>query len=306
MTNYIFHRLLLLIPVLVGVSFLVFLIAEITPGDPARIMLGIHATPEALASLREALHLNDPFFTRYGRFLWNALHGDLGQSLRGQTPVLEEILARLPSTLQLTVAALAFAIVSGVSIGLIAARNRGSLLDGSSMFVALVGLSIPPFWLAIILIIIFGIKLKWVNVTGGTGLQDLILPAITLGLEPAAVFARLTRGSVLEVMKEDYVRTARSKGLKEPVIQFRHILRNALIPLVTYLGLLFADMLGGTVFIESVFARPGLGRFAINAISVRDFPQVQGVVLFVATFYVLLNLIVDLLYGLIDPRIRLA
>jgi len=306
MVNYIIRRLLLLIPVLLGVSFLTFAISEVTPGDPVVIMLGNRATPERIATLRAELHLDDPFLTRFGRFIWNAMHGDLGRSIRGQTPVLQEILERLPSTVELTVAAVLFSALVGIPTGVAAARFRGKALDRSAMVFALVGLSIPSIWLAIILIIVFGIQLKWVSVTGGEGLKDLILPAFTLGIAPMAVLARLTRSSVLEVLGEDYVRTARSKGLKERVVQVRHILRNALIPIVTYLGLLFADLLSGTVFIESVFARPGLGRFAINAISARDFPQVQGLVLFIATFYVLLNLVVDLLYGLIDPRIRFS
>ena len=296
----------MLIPVLLGVSFLTFAIAEVTPGDPVIIMLGNRATPERIEALREELHLNDPFFTRYARFVWNAAHGDLGRSIRGQTPVVDEIMDRLPSTLELTIAAVLFATIVGIPIGVIAAQNRGKLVDNAAMLFALVGLSIPNFWLAIILIIIFGIQLKWVSVTGGEGLKDLILPAFTLGISPLAVIARLTRSSVLEVIEEDFVRTARGKGLKDIVVQYRHILRNAMIPVITYLGMLFAGLLGGTVFIESVFARPGLGRFAVNAISARDFPQVQGLVLFIASFYVVINLIVDLLYGVIDPRIRFS
>jgi peptide/nickel transport system permease protein len=304
MINYIIRRILMLIPVLLGVSFLTFAIAEVTPGDPVVIMLGNRATPERVEALREELHLNDPFLQRYARFVWNAIQGDLGRSIRGQTPVIDEIMDRLPSTLELTIAAVLFSTLIGIPVGVIAAQNRGKLVDNFAMVFALVGLSIPNFWLAIILIIIFGIQLKWVSVTGGEGIKDLILPAFTLGLSPLAVIARLTRSSVLEVIEEDFVRTAKGKGLKDVVVQYRHVLRNALIPVVTYLGMLFAGLLGGTVFIESVFARPGLGRFAINAISARDFPQVQGLVLFIATFYVVINLIVDLLYGVIDPRIR--
>ena len=304
MINYIIRRILMLIPVLLGVSFLTFAIAEVTPGDPVVIMLGNRATPERVEALREELHLNDPFLQRYARFVLNAIQGDLGRSIRGQTPVVDEIMDRLPSTLELTIAAVLFATLIGIPLGVIAAQNRGKLVDNVAMVFALIGLSIPNFWLAIILIIIFGIQLKWVSVTGGEGIKDLILPAFTLGLSPLAVIARLTRSSVLEVIEEDFVRTAKGKGLKDVVVQYRHVLRNALIPVITYLGMLFAGLLGGTVFIESVFARPGLGRFAINAISARDFPQVQGLVLFIATFYVVINLIVDLLYGVIDPRIR--
>ena len=304
MTMYIARRLLMLIPVLLGVTFLTFAIAQVTPGDPVVLMLGNYATPERVAELRDQLGFNDPFWVQYGRYVWNVLHGDLGKSIRGQTPVLNEIIARFPSTFELTVSAMLFAITTGVAAGIIAATARSKWVNGVTMVTALVGLSIPSFWLAIILIIIFGINLNWVSVTGGEGLKDLILPSFCLGIGPAAILARLTRSSILEVMREDYVRTARGKGLNEQVVTLRHILRNALIPVVTVIGMMFASLLGGTVFIESVFARSGLGRFAINAISARDYPQVQGIVLGGATIYVLFNLAVDLLYGFLDPRIR--
>lgn len=303
MTMYIARRLLMLIPVLLGVTFLTFAIAQVTPGDPVVLMLGTYATPERVAELREQLGLNDPLWVQYGRYVWDLLHGDLGTSVRGQTPVLDEILARFPSTLELTLAAMLLSVVGGVSAGVIAAMAKRKLVDGATMVTALVGLSIPSFWLAIILIIVFGIQLKWVSVTGGEGLKDLILPAVCLAMGPTAVLARLTRSSILEVAREDYVQTARAKGLRENAVTLRHILRNALIPVVTVMGLQFASLLGGTVFIESVFARPGLGRFAVNAIAARDFPQVQGMVLFTATVYVLLNLAVDVLYAVLDPRI---
>ena len=247
---------------------------------------------------------NDPFLVQYARYLWNVMHGDLGVSVRGQTPVLDEILARLPSTLELAVAAMLMAVIGGVSAGAIAATTRRRGVGSVTMITALVGLSVPSFWLAIILIIIFGVNLQWVSVTGGEGLKDLILPAFCLALAPAAVLARLTRSSILEVIREDYVRTARAKGVGQRSVVTVHVLRNAMIPVVTVIGLQFAAMVGGTVFIENVFARPGIGRFAVSAIAARDYPQVQGVVLFVATIYVLLNLGVDLVYGWLDPRIR--
>ena len=304
MATYILRRLFYFIPVMLAVSFLVFVIAEITPGDPVAIMLGVRATPERVAEVRAALQLDDPFLVRYGRFIWNALQGDLGTSIRGQSPVLDEILSRLPSTFELTLAAIIFTALIGVPAGFIAAKNPNSLLDRSITFFSVVGLSMPSIWLAIILILIFGLQLKWVSVTQSEGLRDLILPAITLGLAPASSLARLTRSAVLEVAGENYVRTARAKGLTPFWVDYRHVLPNAIIPLVTYLGMLFADLLGGAVFIEAVFARPGIGRFAVNAITARDFPQVQGLVLFLAFFYLTFNLIVDLLYGVIDPRIR--
>ncbi len=301
---YLIRRLLMLIPVLLGVTFLTFAIIQLTPGDPVALMLGNYATPENIVELRAQLGLDDPLPVQYARYVWNVAHGDFGKSIRGQTPVLDEILVRFPSTLQLTLVALFLAITGGVSAGIVSATAKNKYLDGATMAVALVGISIPSFWLAIILIIIFGIQLGWVSVTGGEGVKDLILPSFCLALAPAAVLARLTRSSILEVVREDYVRTARAKGLREIVVTARHLLRNALIPVVTVMGLQFGGMLGGTVFIESVFARPGLGRFAVNAIAARDYPQIQGMVLFTATVYVLLNLGVDLLYGWLDPRIR--
>jgi ABC-type dipeptide/oligopeptide/nickel transport system permease component len=304
MLLYTLRRLLTLIPVLLGVSFLTFAIAQVTPGDPAALALGTNATPEAIAALREQLGLNDPFLVQYGRYVWNALHGDLGLSIRGQTPVLQEILVRLPSTVELTLAAMLIAIVLGVGAGIIAATSRHRAVDGGAMVASLVGLSIPNFWLAILLIIVFGVNLKWISVTGGEGLADLLLPAFVLALAPAAVLARLTRSSIKEVVREDYVRTARAKGLGLRQVIRVHVVRNSLIPVITVIGLQTAALLGGAVFIEAVFARPGLGRFAVNAIANRDYPQVQGVVLFAALVYVLVNLGVDLLYGVLDPRIR--
>ncbi len=304
MLVYTLRRLLMLVPVLFGVTLLTFAIVQVTPGDPVVLMLGPYATPERVAEFREQLGLDDPILVQYGRYVWNALHGDLGKSFRGQTPVMREILDRFPSTIRLTLAAMLLAIPGGVFLGIVAATTRRKWVDTATMLAALVGLSIPNFYLGIILILVFGVTLGWVSTTGGEGMKDLIMPAFTLALAPAAVLARLTRSSILEIIREDYVRTARSKGLNWGAVTRVHILRNALSPVVTVIGLEFASMLGGTVFIENVFARPGIGRFAVNAIVARDFPQIQGVVLFAATIYVLLNLAVDLVYGFLDPRIR--
>jgi ABC-type dipeptide/oligopeptide/nickel transport system permease component len=304
MVMYIARRLLMLIPILLGVTFLTFAIAQVTPGDPAVLMLGTHATPERIELLREELGLNDPFLVQYVRYVWNALQGDLGQSIRGRTKVLEEIKVRVPSTFQLTLSAMILAIAGGVTAGAIAATAKRKWVDSLTMVTSLVGLSIPSFWLAIVLIIVVCLRLNWLPVAGNEGLKGLILPTITLALGPSAILARLTRSSILEVIREDYVCTARAKGLSRQVVTRVHVLRNALIPVVTIIGLQFAYMLGGAVFIENVFSRPGLGRFAVNAISARDYPQVQGVVLFTATVYVLINLAVDILYGILDPRIR--
>lgn len=304
MTVYIIRRLLMLIPILLGVSFLTFSISKVTPGDPVVLMYGGTATAEELDQLRQELGYNDPFFVQYGRYVWNALHGDLGLSIRGQTPVLDEILRRFPSTMQLAVTGMFLAVTFGVGAGFLAAATKSKLVEKSTMVVSLMGLSLPSFWVAIVMILVFGIQLKWVSITGGEGLKDLILPSITLAIGPAAVLARLTRSSILEVIREDYVRTALSKGVNYWKVVWVHVLRNALIPIVTVIGLQFAGMLGGTVFIETVFSRPGIGSFAVNAIAARDYPQVQGIVLFTATIYVLMNLVVDLIYGALDPRIR--
>ncbi len=298
------RRLLLLIPILFGVSLLTFALAKITPGDPARIVLGQTATPAQVAALRAEMGLDDPMLVQYARFLTGALHGDFGRSFRGNIPVWDEIMARLPSTIELTLAGLGLSILIGIPAGILAATTRYVWIDRAVMLTAIIGISIPNFFFAIVLILIFGLSLRWVPVTGGQGLISLILPAVALAVGPAAVFARLTRSSILEVIREDYVRTARAKGLNERVINWRHVLRNALIPVVTLLGLQFATLLNGAVFLESVFARPGLGRFIVDAIGARDYPQIQGIVLFAASVYVVLNLLVDVSYALLDPRIR--
>ena len=304
MTTYIIRRLLMLIPVLLGVSLLTFSIAKLTPGDPARLALGQHATPEGIARLRAAWHLDDPVLVQYGRFIWNALHGDFGESFRGQKPVMRSILTRFPQTAELAGAGLFLSVFTGIPLGILAAWLNGTLIDRVIMVFSISMLSIPIFWLAILLLYVFGVWLNWVSVTAMEGLEALILPAVCMAIGPSAVLTRMTRSSILETLSEDYVRTARSKGLKEQVVMVRHVLRNAMIPIITLLGLMLAGFLTGAVFIESVFARSGLGRFIINAIAARDYPEVQGAVLFTATIFVALNLVVDLLYAAIDPRIR--
>lgn len=304
MTKYVIQRLVLLIPVLLGVSLLTFAIIQITPGDPVRLMLGDNATPETVENMRREFGLDQPLAAQYVNYVWNAVRGDLGKSFRGRTPVLDEILARFPSTFQLTAAAMLLAIFMGVSAGVIAATARRKLWDALTMIIATMGLSVPSFWIGIILLIIFGVQLRLVSVTGGDGPLELFLAAFVLSLNSAAFLARLTRSSILEVVGMDFVRTAYAKGLSDRMVTIRHVLRNALIPVVTVIGLQAGFMLGGAVFIEAVFARPGLGRFAVNAIQNRDYPQIQGIVLFAATIYVLVNLSIDLMYAAIDPRIR--
>jgi len=303
MYSYIIRRILLMIPVLMGVSLLVFAIAKVTPGDPARMMAGPTAKQETIEKLHRQLGLDDPILVQYGRFLWNAMQGDFGVSYRGQNDVLKSILARFPFTMELAGAALVISIPIGIPMGMLAAWRRDTFIDRAIIFLDLTMMSIPIFWLAIMMIFVFGVYLNWVPISEG---DNIILPAISMAIGPTAVLTILTRGSILEVLSEDYVRTATSKGLKQRMVLARHVLRNAFIPIVTYLGLLSVSLLTGAVFIENVFARPGVGRFIINAIAARDFPEVQGAVLFTATLFVLINLFVDVLYAAIDPRIRYA
>jgi ABC-type dipeptide/oligopeptide/nickel transport system permease component len=301
---YILRRLVMLVPILLGVTMLTFLIIQVTPGDPVALMLGEYASEEEIAVVRSQLGLDDPLLVQYARYVKNAAQGDLGVSIRSRAPVTDEILARFPSTLELALAGMAFAVLVGVTVGIVASTTRRRVIDSGTMLVSLFGLSTPSFFLGIALLLLFGVRLQWVSVIGGEGLKDLILPAFCLAVGPAARLARLTRSSMLEVIGENYVQVARAKGLRERIVIWRHALRNALIPILTAASLLFAAMLNGAVFIESVFARPGLGRFAVNAVANRDYPQVQGIALFLATIYVLINLAVDILYGILDPRIR--
>jgi ABC-type dipeptide/oligopeptide/nickel transport system permease component len=278
---------------------------HLLPGDPAQIILGEAVTSaQDLARLRRELGFDAPLHVQYARFLGRALSGDLGRSLQSRRPVLDEILAQLPSTVQLTLAGLALAVVVGVVLGVAAATHRGSWADTLCMVLALGGVSMPAFWLGLMLIFFFALQLGWLPATGQGGLARLVLPALTLGYGAAGVIARLVRSSMLEVLRIEYVTTARSKGLAERRVVYRHALRNALIPVITIVGLQFGALLGGTVVIETVFARQGIGRLLVGAILYKDFPLVQGIVLFTASAYVLVNLLVDLGYALADPRIR--
>jgi len=304
-TRYISSRLLVTIPVVFGVSLAVFSMLFLIPGDPVKMMLSEFATnPEQIARMRAQLHLNEPFAEQFGRFVWGAARGDLGSSIRDRRPVTTEILEVLPATLQLSLAALALAAVLGIALGIIAAVRQNSWWDLGSMVVALVGVSVPSFWLGLLLIFLFSLRLEWLPATGGGGLDHLLMPAFALGLGAAAIIARLTRSSMLEVLRTEYMTTARAKGLGGPSVVLRHGLLNALIPIITIFGLQFGSLLAGTVIIETVFGRPGVGRLLVNAILNKDFPLVQGIVLFVAAGYVLINLAVDVVYAAVDPRIR--
>ncbi len=309
MHRYILRRLLATIPVLLGVSALVFLMLHLTPGDPALLMMGAEGTStssaEAVDRLRHQLGLNDPISVQYWRFLRGAVRGDLGRSIWSEAKVSDLIREQLPSTLRLSAASLAFAVLLGVSTGVLASLRPNSLLDNVSMFVALVGVSMPSFWLGLMLINFFSFRLGWLPATTDpNSLARLVLPALALGVGSAAIIARLTRAGMLDVLDENYVVTARAKGLREHTVVLRHALRNATIPVLTVIGLQLGTLLSGAVVIETVFARQGIGRLAITAILGKDFPLVQGIVLLVAVAYVVTNLAVDLSYAFLDPRIR--
>lgn len=305
MTQFILKRLLALVPVLFGVSLVVFAMIHLTPGDPARLVMGSQpVSAEAVDELRERLGLNRPLHEQYLSFLAGALQGDLGDSFYSRRPVTQEILERLPVTGSLTVFAVFLTLLIGIPAGVLAAARHDTILDYGTMAAAVLGVSIPSFWLGLMLILLFAVHLGWLPVAGVGGFKYYILPGIALAGGGGAVLARLTRSSVLETLGNDYVRTARAKGLSERVVLYRHALRNALIPVVTVVGLQAGSLLAGAVIIETVFALPGLGRLAIHAISGRDYPLVQGIVLFMAVVYTLVNFAVDLVYGLINPRIR--
>ncbi len=305
MLRYVTARLAVMIPVVLGVTLAVFSMLYLIPGDPVKMMLSEFVTnPEQITKMRAQLHLDEPFAKQYGRFLWGAVHGDLGESIRQRRPVVTEILEVFPSTAGLALAALAISAPLGVVLGLVAAVRQNSWLDVGSMLIVLLGVSFPSFWVGLLLIFIFSLRLGWLPATGGGDLAHLLMPALALGLGAAAIIARLTRSSMLDVLRTEYITTAHAKGLADRVVLIRHGLKNALIPIVTIFGLQFGNLLAGAVIIETVFGRPGVGRLLVDAILNKDFPLVQGVVLFVALVYVFINLIVDVVYAVIDPRVR--
>jgi peptide/nickel transport system permease protein len=304
---FVARRVLAVVPVLFGVTLAVFSMLFLVPGDPVKMMLAEFVTnPDQIAQMRAQLHLDEPILQQYGRFVGNAVRGDLGTSIRSRRPVATEIAENVGSTAQLALASMAVAIGLGIPLGLIAALGRNSWLDVAAMMVALLGVAMPSFWLGLLLIFAFSLHLGWFPATGGGDLHHLVLPAVTLGMIAAAIIARLTRSSMLEVLGQDYVRTARAKGLAGWAVVLRHALKNALIPVVTIFGLQFGNLLAGAVIVETVFSRPGLGRLVVGGILAKDFPLVQGAVLFVAVAYVLINVVVDVAYAMVDPRIRFA
>ena len=304
MLKFTMKRLVYLVLVLVGVSFLVFLLLYMTPGDPVRMMLGESATPEAQAELRLELGLDDPFLVQYGRYIKNiVVHQDLGTSYSTRRPVLDEIMTVFPNTVKLATAAIIIAVILGTFLGIVSAVKQNSLLDNAVMVLALIGTSAPIFWIGILMIILFSVNLGWLPPSGVGSFKQLIMPALALGMQSTAVVARMTRSSMLEVIRQDFVKTARAKGQKESVVIMKHVFRNALIPVITVVGLQFGTLLGGAMLTEVVFSIPGVGRLMIEAIKQRDFPIVQGSVLFVAACFSLVNLAVDLLYAVVDPKV---
>ncbi len=308
MGTYIARRLLGVVPVLVGLSLLVFSLVYLIPGDPVLVMLGpsSEATAENIAALRKQLGFDQPAYVQFGRFVVNALQGDLGRSIRTKRRVTTEISSVLAGTLQLTLAGLLLAVVLGIAMGVVAATNASSWLDNLSMLIALCGVSMPSFWLGLLLILFLSFKLQWFPATGGGSYRHLVMPALTLGAIAAGVISRLVRSSMLEVLRQEYIVAARARGLRRWAVVMRHAMKNALIPVVTVVGLQFGALLAGAVIIETVFSRPGLGRLIVGAILDKDIPVVQGAVLVTGLSYVLVNLAVDLMYGFLDPRIRYA
>jgi ABC-type dipeptide/oligopeptide/nickel transport system permease component len=304
MIAYILRRLLMLAPVLFGVVLVSFSLLHLVPGDPAEILAGPEATAQDVARIRAEYGLDKPLVVQFAHFVWNAARGDLGISIESRHPVKDLLFQRLAFTLQLSLVSILVASTIGLLAGIISSTRQYSVFDTASMLGALFGISMPIFWLGLLLILIFAVKLHWLP-SGGTGsLRYLILPAIALGSASAAVIARMTRASMLEVTRQDYIRTARATGYAERVVIFRHALKNAMIPVLTVFGLEFGYMLGGAVLTETVFSLPGIGRLLVEGIFTRDYPVVQGAMILVATTFVLVNLLTDVAYAFFDPRIR--
>ena len=309
MINYTIKRIFEVIPVLLIVSIIVFSVMHLLPGDPTLLMLagaeGGSIPQERLDELRIIMGLNKPLYEQYYNFISNAISGDLGTSIRLRTPVTEILLQKFPYTIKLSLLGLMIAIILGVVIGLVAAIFKDTWLDHFSMTISLIGVSMPIYWLGLLLILIFSINLNIFPSSGATGWKSIVLPALTLGFVSAGLISRLLRSSLLEVLNEDYIRTAKGKGLTDKIILIKHALKNAMIPVITILGLQFGNMLAGAVVTETVFSRPGLGRLVVNGILWKDYPLIQGTVLFIACIYVLVNLFVDISYYWFDPRIKL-
>jgi ABC-type dipeptide/oligopeptide/nickel transport system permease component len=305
-TRYIVARLLWLIPVLLGVSLIVFGIMKMVPGDVAQVLVGTEGTAEDVENIRHTLGLDQPVYVQYGLFLEHLVQGDLGRSAVTRRPVADEIGSRIRPTAELALTAFAIALVVGLSTGIVSATRQYTLWDNLATLIALVGVSMPIFWLGLMLTLLFSVSLRWLPSSGAGTPAQLVLPAVALGAASSAIIARQTRSGLLEVLNQDYVRTARAKGLVESAVVLRHALKNALIPTVTVVGLQVGYLLGGAVLTETVFARPGLGRLLVDSIASRDIAVVQATIMLLSVVFVLVNLIVDLLYVQLDPRIRYA
>ena len=305
MLRYIVRRVLFLIPVLLGVAFCVFTLLYLTPGDPARMVLGDLATEDAVQEFRNREGLNDPFLVQFGNYVWKAVtKGDIGRSYVTKRSVAQEVLAAFPATLKLSALAMLIAILVGLPCGILSAIKQYSIFDTVTMIFAMIGLSMPVFWLGLLLILLFSVHLRWLPSSGFGTFKAMILPAVSLSAQAISMVTRMTRSSMLEVIRADYIRTARAKGQKESVVIWVHALHNALIPVVTLCGLQFGHLLAGAILTESIFAIPGVGRLMVTSIMQRDYPMVQGGVLFIAIAFSIVNLLVDLVYAYIDPRIK--
>lgn len=309
MWKYVLKRILLMIPILLGVTFIVFFTMNLTPGDPAAIILGDQATAEVLAAKRLELGLDKPLVSRYFSYIWDMLHGDLGLSYKNQLSVWAQVIDKFPNTAILAVAGILVALLIGIPVGILSAKKQYTFIDNFSMILSLIGVSMPNFWLGLLLSLLFALKLGWLPSQGmGEGfiplLKSIILPAITLGTGSAATIVRMTRSSMLEVIRQDYISTARAKGITEKQVTKRHMFKNAIIPIVTATGLQFGTLLGGAMLTETVFSWPGLGRLMVDSIKSKDIPMVLGAVIFLAIMFSVVNLCVDIVYAFIDPRIK--
>ncbi len=304
MQQFIIRRILVAFVVLFGVSTFVFFMVHLIPGDPATVMLGVRATPSRVAALRESMGLDEPLVVQYGNFLLNVAQGDFGRSFRTNRPVVHEIQVRMWPTVQLALAGMGLALLIGIASGVLAASKRDTWVESLVMVVAMIGISLPNFVLGMLLMLFFSVHLRWLPTMGYGTPFHLVLPALSLGFLYSAIIARITRSSMVEILGMDYIRSARAKGLNEQAVMYKHALRNGLIPVVTIAGLYLGVLLGGAVVIETLFSWPGLGRLAVESIAARDYPMIQGIVLVLATGFVFVNLLVDISYGFLDPRIQ--
>ncbi len=306
MLRYTVKRIVGVIPTLIIVVTFVFFFVRMIPGDPARLVAGEQATLDAVEAVRVQLGLDKPVPVQYLKYVGGLLKGDLGMSLRTKRPVLEEVAARYGNTMALTIASLAWSSALGIILGVWSGKNRGKWQDFTGMTVAVSGISLPNFWIGFLLIMLFAVKLRWLPTTGAGSWKNLILPAITLGTSIAAIIARFTRSSIVEVLKEDYIRTARAKGLKEKAVTWGHAFRNSMISVVTVVGLQFGFLLGGSVVTEAVFAYPGLGQLLVESVNYRDYPAIQSLILIFSLQFIIINLIVDILYAVLNPEIKMS